>query len=56
MKAERKQTFARWAFEARFMNRDLASYFGDPAFAGKYPKDYLVGNPPRGCLPEDAAL
>lgn len=38
-------------FNARYMNRDLASYYSDshrPLFSGRYPEEYLV---PRGSVP-----
>ena len=32
-------------YTAEFMNRDLAAFLG-PSFAGKYPADYLIAQPP----------
>ena len=33
-------------YNAKFMNRDLASYFDDPEFADRYPEDYFVKDAP----------
>lgn len=34
-------------YNGRFMKHDLAWFFGDDAFAGKYPQDYFVADPPK---------
>ncbi|MCC8189648.1 MAG: hypothetical protein LIP77_03285 [Planctomycetes bacterium] len=33
-------------YTSAFMNRDLAWYYGDDRFAGRYPSDFLVAAPP----------
>ena len=33
-------------YNAKYMNCDLAAYFDDPAFAGRYPEDYFVKDAP----------
>ncbi len=35
------------SFHAEFMTDDLAVYFGDRRFQGRYPQDYLTPNPPE---------
>ena len=34
-------------YNGRFMKHDLAWFFGDDAFADKYPQDYFVADPPK---------
>lgn len=34
-------------YNAAFMNRDLSSYFGDVAFANRYPEDFFVPDVPQ---------
>ena len=33
-------------YNAQYMNHDLSYFYGDDKFAGKYPQDYFVENPP----------
>lgn len=53
-------------YNARFMRHDLAWFYGDESFSGKYPEDFFVKNPPdrlpvwhlvggKDCLESDPA-